>query len=244
MNLNEWKKTKLDFHREEAKKALREDLPVSDFLSEEEIAEIKSELEIENYQETVYFEESIDLSEYFETDLNDEDCECPEDEEDCSCPEVFYDFIPDEYGEMMDLEFELYDNSFEDDGIVQFLKIKDAIFADDFEVVKDVEMEESFNEDPLEHGMTAVGEAGRAKIIFRRSKGTIVKRKRCPRGTRIAGTRCVPQTASMKAGNRRKGIKLKRAMKRIGAGAKKRASIRRKITKKRVTGRSRNYSGT
>lgn len=242
MNLNEWKKTKLDFHREEAKKALREDLPVSEFLNEEQIAEIKSEIEIEDYQETVYFEESIDLSE-FETDLNDADCDCPDDEDDCDCPEVYYDFIPDEYGEMMDLEFELYDSSFEDDGVEQYLKIKDAIFADDFEMVPGAELEENAD-DPLTHGMHAVGEAGRAKVIFRRSKGTIVKRKRCPKGTRIAGTRCVPQTGTMKAKNRRKGIKLKRAMKRIGAGAKKRANIRRKITKRRVQGRARNYANT
>jgi len=242
MNLTEWKKAKVNFYREEAKKALSEDLPVSEFLTEDEINEIKSELEIENFEEVVYFEESIDLSEIFKTDLNDTDCDCDDDEEDCDCPEVYYDFIPDEYGEMMDLEFELYDDSFEDEGIEQYLKIKDAIFADDFEMVPGAELEES--DDPLEHGMHAVGEAGRAKVIFRRSKGTIVKRKRCPKGTRIAGTRCVPQTGTMKAKNRRKGIKLKRAMKRIGAGAKKRANIRRKITKRRVQGRARNYANT
>ena len=101
-------------------------------------------------------------------------------------------------------------------------------------------------DDPLEDGMTTFDEAqpGRARVIFRRSKGRITKRKRCPRGTRLQGNRCRPQTGTQKARLRRTGIKLKRAKRAMGAGKKKLAALKSRITKKRVKTRSRNYAGT
>ena len=75
-------------------------------------------------------------------------------------------------------------------------------------------------------------------------KDDFVKRKRCKAGTRLQGNRCVPQTGTRKSALRRTGIKLKRAMRARGAGKKKLASLKRKITKKRVAGRARTYAGT
>lgn len=243
MNLKEWQSSKVEKFRSEIKEAIRSgDEYDARFFTEEDIREITEEVEIEEFMEPVNFEESIELDEYFETDLNDTDCECPEDEDGCVCPEVFYDFIPDEYGEMMDLEFELYNPDVEDAGIEQYLKIKDAIFADDYDYFE-ADIQESV-EDPLEDGMVAMGERGAAKVVFRRSKGQIVKRKRCPRGSRLKGNRCVPQGGTQKALNRRRGIKLKRAFKAMGTGAKKRAQVKRRITQRRVQGRARNYANT
>lgn len=243
MNLKEWQNSKVESFRLSLKEKIRNDEVIDTTLfSEEEIAEIKEEVLIEDFNEIVDFEGTLDLEEIFKTDLNDTDCDCPEDEDDCSCPEEFYDFIPNEYGEMMDLEFELYDNSFEDDGVKAYLKIKDAVFADDYDYFE-AEMNESA-EDTLEDGIVPVGEVGPAKVIFRRAKGSIVKRKRCPKGSRLKGNRCVAQTGVMKAKNRRKGIKLRRAFKAMGTGAKKRAAVRRRITQRRVKGRARNYANT
>ena len=242
MNLKEWQNSKVESFRLSLKEKLRASDEVdTDFFTEEQVAEIKEEILIEEYSEYVEFDGTLDLQEVFKTDLNDTDCDCPDDEDDCSCPEEFYDFIPNEYGEMMDLEFELYDASFEDEGVSAYLKIKDAIFADDYDYF---EPELSETTDSLENGVTAMGEVGPAKVVFRRAKGSIVKRKRCKAGSRLKGNRCVAQTGAMKAKNRRKGIKLKRAFKAMGSGAKKRAAVKRRITQRRVKGRSRNYSNT
>jgi len=61
---------------------------------------------------------------------------------------------------------------------------------------------------------------------------------------RLAGNRCLPQTGTQKAKMRRAGIKLKRAKRAMGGGAKKKAALKSKITKRRVKGRSRSLANT
>jgi hypothetical protein len=246
MNLNEWVKVKEESYRLAAKEAMLagDDVVADSILSEEHIQEIKAEIEIETFCEEVDFEDEIDLTEaYLDMDQNKDECDCPDDADGCECPEMYFDFLPDKYADMMDIEIETTDHY--DAGIENYLRIRDSIFADDMDVIEADLPEEALSEDdPLEYGVTPMGEAGRARVVFRRAKGRIVKRKRCPAGSRLKGFRCVPQSGTQKAGNRRLGIKLKRAQRARGAGDKKRAALRGRITKKRVAGRSRNYSGT
>ncbi len=251
-NLPTWMDKKREEYRRHYKELVRDGsdfVQADQIIDEDTIQEIQDEVVIEDYCETVDFEDSIELDEAqtlsHGTDLNDTMCDCPEDDDDCSCPEMYYDFLPDEFGQIMDLEMEIDDQiDHVDDGVKTYLALKDAMFADTFDVM-DADLPESVD-DPLEHGITTFDEAqpGRARVIFRRSKGRIVKRKRCKAGTRLQGNRCVPQTGTRKASLRRTGIKLKRAMRARGAGKKKLASLKRKITKKRVAGRARTYAGT
>tara|TARA_B100001287_G_C22640944_1_gene510109 strand:+ start:556 stop:1302 length:747 start_codon:yes stop_codon:yes gene_type:complete len=246
-NLRDWKSSKFDDYRAKVKAQVAEGIDVNTdtIIDEDTLQEIHDEVAIERFAETVEFDYEITLDEALETDLNDTICDCPEDDEDCSCPEMYYDFIPDEFGELMDVEFEIDGMSDHyDDGVNNYLKIKDAMFADSFDLV-DQDLPENAD-DPLEHGMTTFDEAqpGRARVIFRRAKGRITKRKRCPKGTRLQGNRCIPQTGTQKARLRRTGIKLKRAKRAMGAGKKKLAALKSRITKKRVKTRSRNYAGT
>ena len=246
-NLRDWKSSKFDDYRAKVKAQVAEGIDVNTdtIIDEDTLQEIHDEVAIERFAETVEFDYEITLDEALETDLNDTICDCPEDDEDCSCPEMYYDFIPDEFSELMDVEFEIDGMSDHyDDGVNNYLKIKDAMFADSFDLV-DQDLPENAD-DPLEHGMTTFDEAqpGRARVIFRRAKGRITKRKRCPKGTRLQGNRCIPQTGTQKARLRRTGIKLKRAKRAMGAGKKKLAALKSRITKKRVKTRSRNYAGT
>ena len=246
-NLRDWKSSKFDDYRAKVKAQVAEgiDVDTDTIIDEDTLQEIHDEVAIERFAETVEFDYEITLDEALETDLNDTICDCPEDDEDCSCPEMYYDFIPDEFGELMDVEFEIDGMSDHyDDGVNNYLKIKDAMFADSFDLV-DQDLPENAD-DPLEYGMTTFDEAqpGRARVIFRRAKGRITKRKRCPKGTRLQGNRCIPQTGTQKARLRRTGIKLKRAKRAMGAGKKKLAALKSRITKKRVKTRSRNYAGT
>ena len=249
-NLPSWMDQKREEYRRHYKELVRksEFVESDSIIDEDMLEEIKDEVIIEDFMETVEFEDELILDEGSlsgGTDLNDTMCDCPEDDDSCSCPEMYYDFIPDEFGELMDIEMEIDDQiDHVDDGVKTYLALKDALFADTFDVM-DADLPES-TDDPFEHGITSVDEAqpGRARVIFRRTKGRIVKRKRCKAGTRLQGNRCVPQTGTRKAALRRTGIKLKRAMRARGAGKKKLASLKRKITKKRVAGRARTYSGT
>lgn len=246
-NLRDWKSSKFDDYRAKVKAQVAEGIDVNTdtIIDEDTLQEIHDEVAIEKFAETVEFDYEITLDEALETDLNDTICDCPDDDPDCSCPEMYYDFIPDEFGELMDVEFEIDGMSDHyDDGVNNYLKIKDAMFADSFDLV-DQDLPENAD-DPLEHGMTTFDEAqpGRARVIFRRAKGRITKRKRCPKGTRLQGNRCIPQTGTQKARLRRTGIKLKRAKRAMGAGKKKLAALKSRITKKRVKTRSRNYAGT
>jgi hypothetical protein len=252
-NLPDWMEQKREEYRRSYKELVRNNSFVQSdsIIDEETLTQIKDEVVVEDYMETVEFDDEINLDEAESlskgTDLNDTACDCEDDDHDCECPEMYYDFIPDEFGQLMDIEMEIDDQiDHVDDGVKNYLALKDAMFSDTFDVM-DADLPEAVeNDDPMEHGITTFDEAqpGRARVIFRRSKGRIVKRKRCKAGTRLQGNRCVPQTGTRKSALRRTGIKLKRAMRARGAGKKKLASLKRKITKKRVAGRARTYAGT
>ena len=134
-----------------------------------------------------------------------------------------FDFEPSEFGEKMDVEFEFDLNETTIDYIV-LGKIRDMLFAEDYEIIEENDR--------------------KAKVVFSRSGGAIKKKKKCKPGMKLKGNKCVPQTGTEKAGGRRKGIKIKRAKKAMGGGAKKKAALKAKITKKRVGGRARNFSNT
>ena len=210
-NLFEWKQDKLETFREQLKDQIREGFDVnSHFLfTEEQIQEVKDEVEIEDFAEIVEdFEEiSLDDDDLFEsTDLQEA-----------------FEFLPNADGSLMDIEAEV-DLEITDLDESTLEKICGLLFAEEAEI----EM---------------IDEA-RAKIIFRRSKGEVIKKKKCGKGMRLVGNRCLPQTGSQKSKERRKGIKLKRAFKAIGAGKKKKAQIKKKITKRRTQGRARNLANT
>ena len=143
-------------------------------------------------------------------------------EEDLGDLQEIVQFTPDVHGSVMDIEAEI---DLSEAGIdVQSLgKIRDLMFAEDYEI-------------------EFLDEAERAKIIFKRAQGKITKKKKCGPGMRLSGNRCIPQMGSQKAKERVKGIKLKRAKKAMGTGKKKKAAVRAKITKKRVSNRARNFS--
>ena len=134
-NLRDWKSNKFDEYRAKVKAQVSEGIAVSSdhIIDEDTLQEIHDEVAIEKFQEVVDFDYEIELDEALETDLNDAICDCPDDEKDagtCSCPETFYDFIPDEFGELMDVEFEIDGmRDHYDDGVNNYLKIKDAMFA-------------------------------------------------------------------------------------------------------------------
>lgn len=212
MNLFEWKQKNTESIREDLKNQIREGLDVkSHFLfSEEDLKEIKDEILIEDFEELIEFDDEIDL-----------DIELLED---VSTPQELLEFYPDELAEAMDLEIE-FDYSIHEMDFITLGKIRDTLFAEDYEVVID----EANN---------------KAKVVFKRSKGGISKKKVCGPGMRLKGNKCLPQGGTQKSKERRKGIKLKRAKKASGAGVKKRAAIKAKITKRRVSGRSRSLSNT
>jgi hypothetical protein len=204
----------------------------------EQIEEFKEEVVILDYEEIV--EGDIDDFDEAEAALNlheedDDDCGCHPHEADneCQCPKTYLDFVPMEDGEEYDLEFAIEDRTYYDDAIENYLKIKDALFAEDYEV-HDVEV--------MQEDGTVVIDEKMARVIFKRSKGTITKKKKCMPGMRLAGRRCLPQTGTQKAKMKRLGIKLKRAKKAMGAAKKKKAARIAKITKKRIKGRTRSLA--
>ena len=136
----------------------------------------------------------------------------------------YYDFVPHLFGEKYDIEMEV-DLSVIDPSIDFFNSLKESMNAEDYDV-------EYFEE------------AEKAQVVFNRSSGGIQKKKKCPPKTKLKGNRCVPQSGTEKALNKRQGIKLKKAQRARGAASKKRAAVKAKITKKRVSSKSRNYSGT
>lgn len=135
--------------------------------------------------------------------------------------ETALDFVPMAEGSVTDLEFEIPEELCTEENLE---KICELLFAEEVEITE--------------------GGSQRAKVVFKRGKGEIIKKKLCGKGFKLKGNRCIPQTGGEKADNRIKGLKLKRAKRAMGAGKKKRAAIRAKITKRRVHSRSRNYSGT
>ena len=178
-----------------------------------------TEAQIEEIKEEIAIEDFCEIVSFNEeVDLDIELLE------DINTPQDILEFVPDELGENIDLEIEVDLSLYEMD-FIKLGQIRDNLFAEDY----DFEVDESSN---------------RAKIVFKRSKGNVTKRKTCGPKMRLVGNRCLPQTGTQKSKERRKGIRLKRAKKASGAGVKKRAAIKAKITKRRVQGRSRNLSGT
>ena len=210
-NLFEWKQEKLETFRDQLKHEIREGFDInSHFLfTEEQIQEVKDEVEIEDFSEIV--------EDFEELSLDDDELEVSSD-----ILEAF-EFLPSEDGSVMDIEAEV-DLSVTDLDESTLEKICALFFAEEAEI-------EYIDE-------------SRAKIVFKRSKGEIAKKKKCAKGMRLVGNRCLPQTGTQKSKERRKGIKLMRAFKAMGAGKKKKAQIKKKITKRRTAGRARNLANT
>lgn len=174
--------------------------------------------ELEIIKEEVEIEDFAEIVEDFEEICLDEDEMLIESVE----VQESFDFIPKFDGTVMDIEIEV--NS-------------DYVSEHSLEAIKDLFFAESYEVEQIE-------ESHRAKIIFKRSKGEVVKKKKCAKGMRLVGNKCLPQTGTQKAGERRRGIKLKRAFRAMGKGKKKKAQIKRKITDRRVRGRARNLANT
>lgn len=165
--------------------------------------------------EIEHFEEEVE----FEGEINLEEVFICED----TGVETHYEFIPDASGTSMELTLEIEEEFCTEE---KLLAITEVMNADSYEVIEEA------------------GSNKGAQVVFKRAKGKITKSKKCGKGFRLKGNRCIPQTGGQKAKNRMKGIKLKRAKRAMGAGKKKRAALKAKITKKRIKTRARNYSGT
>ena len=231
MNLLEWKQYQTQTFREELKKQMMNGVShETHFLfSEEQLEEIKQEIEIEQYEETVSFDGEIEIDR-------------PLLEKHSEVQEVL-DFAPDENGSVMDLVFE-FDLNEIDPSINGMNALRELLFAEEYEFIEEEIEEELEEEKNPAGGKKAKGKPSRAKVIFKRAKGEIKKKKICGPGMRLAGNRCLPQTGTQKAKMRRAGIKLKRAKRAMGGGAKKKAALKSKITKRRVKGRSRSLANT
>lgn len=264
MNLLEWKQYQTQTFREELKRQMHAGVGHdSHFLfSEDQIEEMKLEVEIERFEETVSFDGEIDLD--------------PVLIENHSEVQEVYDFTPDEDGTVMDLVFE-FDLNEIDPSVNSMNALKNLLFAEEYEIelISEEDMcpdaccgmpvSECTCSPDCEHcecyeinkkekelgeeknpagGKKAKGKPSRAKVVFKRAKGEVKKKKICGPGMRLAGNRCLPQTGTQKAKMRRAGIKLKRAKRAMGGGAKKKAALKAKITKRRVKGRSRSLANT
>ena len=174
--------------------------------------------EIEEIKEEILIEDYSEIVEDFDEIELDEELDA------ISELQETYDFLPNQNGSVMDVEVEV-DLEIVEMSLITLGKIRDLFFAEDYEV-------EQFEE------------STKAKIVFKRSKGEVIKKKKCGKGMRLVGNRCLPQTGTQKSQERRKGVKLKRAFKAIGAGKKKKAQIKKKITKRRIAGRARNVANT
>jgi len=179
-----------------------------------------------------------------------------------------FEFIPSADGSTMDIMIEVDHEMFTEQAMD---RIAELFFAEEWELVES-EDDPPFDPDPKKKpthnsdgsetkpaskvkqlankGMNSVKEESEleeshaAKIVFKRSKGEVVKKKKCAKGMRLVGNKCLPQTGTQKGEERRRGIKLKRAFKAMGAGKKKKAQIKKKITDRRVKGRARNLANT
>ena len=135
-----------------------------------------------------------------------------------------YQFVPDEFGQKMDITIQV-DESVINEKLMNLADVKDLFFAEDF----DFEIDEK---------------TGKADVTFTRASGKIQKKKTCKKGFKLKGNKCIPQTGTDKAGNKKLGLKLKKAKRAMGAGKKKKAALKAKITKKRTAGKARNFSNT
>ena len=260
MNLLEWKQYQTQTFREELKRQMHAGVSHDHhfLFSDDQLEEMKQEVEIERFEETVTFDGEIDLD--------------PQLIENHSEVQEVFDFVPNEEGQVMDLVFE-FNLDEVDPSINSMNALRELLFAEDYEMEM-IEEEEMCPEaccgkpvsecdcgPDCEHcdcyeknklseeknpagGKKAKGKPSRAKVIFKRAKGEVKKKKICGPGMRLAGNRCLPQTGTQKAAMRRQGIKLKRAKRAMGGGAKKKAALKAKITKRRVKGRSRSLAKT
>lgn len=174
--------------------------------------------EIEEIKEEILIEDFSEVVEDFE------EIELDEDLDGLSELQETFEFLPKSNGSVMDIEVEV-DLEIVEMNLLTLGKIRDLFFAEDYEIEE-------------------IEESTKAKIIFRRSKGEVVKKKKCGKGMRLVGNRCLPQTGTQKSKERRKGVKLRRAFKAMGAGKKKKAQIKKKITSRRIKGRARNLANT
>ena len=231
MNLLEWKKYQTQTFREELKRQMHAGVSHDHhfLFSNDQLEEMKQEVEIERFEETVTFDGEIDLD--------------PQLIENHSEVQEVFDFVPNEEGQVMDLVFE-FDLSVIDPSINSMNALRELLFAEDYEMEMIEEGEDIAEEKNPSGGKKAKGKPQRAKVIFKRAKGQVSKKKICGPGMRLAGNRCLPQTGTQKAKMRRAGIKLKRAKRAMGGGAKKKAALKAKITKRRVKGRSRSLANT
>lgn len=179
-----------------------------------------SQEQIEEIKEEIFIEDFSEIVEDFDVlDLDYDNLF-----ESTELQEAF-EFMPKEDGHYIDIEAEV---DLHEDGSLNFTalnKIQELFSAEDYEV-------------------EIIDESSKAKIVFKRSKGAIIKKKKCGKGMRLVGNRCLPQTGTQKSKERRRGIKLKRAFKAMGKGKKKKAALKRKITTTRVKGRARNLGNT
>jgi hypothetical protein len=215
MNLNEWRILQVETQREKLKGILRDG-----GMFEKSLWEMFSAQDIDELHEEIEIESFEEAVEW------DGEIELTEADEFAETPSEIFEFVADQSGEKMDVEVEI-DTSMYDLTEEVLEAMKDLFFAEDYEVVLD----------------EAAGKAGKAKVVFKRAAGKITKTKKCGKGMSLKGNRCIPQTGTKKAKNRIRGIKIKRAKKTMGGGKKKKAAIKAKITKRRVSGRARNYAG-
>ena len=131
----------------------------------------------------------------------------------------YLDFVPSVLGEETDLVLEFRKLP----TFSTLASLKETLFASDYDVIE---------------------EAEQAKVVFSKAKGGVQKKLRCAPGTMLKGKKCIPQTGAAKAKNKKLGIKIAKAKKSQGAAGKKRAAVKAQITKKRVSGKARNLSGT
>ena len=178
-----------------------------------------SQEEIEEIKEEIFIEDFSEIVEDFEVlDLDDDNLF-----ESSEVQEAF-EFLPEKNGHVMDIEVEA-DLQVVEMSLLTLGKIRDLFFAEDYEV-------------------EVLDESSKAIIVFKRSHGKVIKKKKCGKGMRLVGNRCLPQTGTQKSKERRRGIKLKRAFKAMGKGKKKKAALKRKITATRVKGRARSLGNT
>lgn len=163
----------------------------------------------------------IEIEDFSESVDFDDEIELTEASEEIHLQEVL-EFEPSAYGDKMDIEVEIDTTIFEL-STRSLNQIKELFFAESYEVLID--------------------EAQKANVVFKRAGGKIAKKKKCGPGMSLKGNKCIPQTGTKKAKLRRVGIKIKRAKKASGGGVKKKAVLKAKVTKRRVAGRARNYSG-
>ena len=175
--------------------------------------------EIEEIKEEIFIEDFSEIVEDFDVlDLDDDNLF-----ESTEVQEAF-EFLPEKNGQFMDIEVEA-DLQVVEMSLLTLGKIRDLFFAEDYEV-------------------EVLDESSKAIIVFKRAKGKVIKKKKCGKGMRLVGNRCLPQSGTQKSKERRRGIKLKRAFKAMGKGKKKKATLKRKITATRVKGRARSLGNT